>query len=526
MKPWWGLALGWAICPGSLGGVESDSRPARPNILLILADDLGFSDLGCYGSEIATPNLDRLAAGGLRFSQFYNAARCCPTRASLLTGRFPHQVGVGRMLRPLGSPAYRGFLSPDSVTIAEVLRAAGYRCLMSGKWHLGEMRPHYPIDHGFERYFGLLSGASSYFRLWSNRRMAIDDRPYTPEAAGFYMTDAITDRAIGYIEEYGRGPAPFFLYVAYTAPHAPLHALPEDIARYRGKYRIGWDELRERRYRRMVELGLIDARWALAPRDPLVSPWSEVGDPDTEDLKMAVYAAQIDRMDRGIGRILEKVRQIGAEHNTLVLFLSDNGGDSEEIDEGLPGSRPGEPDSNVGYGRGWANVSNAPFRLHKRWVHEGGIATPLIAYWPAVIRQPGRIDRQVGHIVDILPTCLEAAGVDYPKRFQERDIQPTEGISLMPTFLGRPRPEHGCLWWEHEGNRAIRCGRWKLVAVDRGPWELYDMEADRTELHDLSAEQPERVRELRDRYETIARKWQILPYEPQLRRSKPPPGGG
>lgn len=488
------------------------SQPVRPNIVLILADDLGFSDLGCYGSEIATPNLDRLAAQGIRFAQFYNAARCCPTRAALMTGRYPHQAGVGHMGRDMGSPAYRGRLSQTSITIAEALRTAGYHCLMSGKWHLGETRPHFPVDRGFEHYYGLLGGASSYFCLWPNRRMAIDGELYRPDPNNFYMTDAITDRALDYLEGYGRRTEPFFLYVAYTAPHAPLHALPEDIARYRGKYRIGWDAVRERRYRRMIDLGIIDARWTLSPRDPRATAWEKVADPDREDLKMAVYAAQVDRMDRGIGRILDRLRALGIEDNTLVLFLSDNGGDAEEIDESKPGALPGEPDSNVGYGRGWSNVSNTPFRRHKRYVHEGGVSTPLIARWPVGISRRGVLERASGHVIDILPTCLEVAGAAYPHQYEGRVIQPTAGRSLLPLLQGRARQEPECLYWEHEGNRAIRCGQWKLVAINGGGWELYDMHLDRTELHDLAGEQPDRVKDLVGRYEEFARHWGIRPF--------------
>ncbi len=489
------------------------SRPVRPNIVLILADDLGFSDLGCYGSEIATPNLDRMASQGTRFTQFYNAARCCPTRAALMTGRYPHQAGVGHMGHDTGRPAYRGHLNETSVTIAEALRAAGYRCFMSGKWHLGETRPHFPVDRGFEHYDGLLGGASSYFCLWPNRRMAIDGKLYRPDSRGFYMTDVITDRAIGYLDNYGCRPGPFFLYVAYTAPHAPLHALPEDIAPYRGKYRIGWDQIRQRRYRRMIDLGIIDGRWMLSPRDPRATPWEKTADPDREDLKMSVYAAQVERMDRGIGRILDTLHTLGIEDNTLVMFLSDNGGDAEEIDESKPGALPGEPDSNTGYGRGWSSVSNTPFRQHKRYVHEGGISTPLIARWPAGISRRGVVEHAVGHVVDILPTCLEAAGSAYPKEHGERAIEPTAGRSLLPFLQGCSGGEPRYLYWEHEGNRAVRQGRWKLVAVRDRPWELYDMEADRTELHNLAAQQPERLKDLQARYAEFAERWGIRPFD-------------
>ena len=502
-----------ALAAGLGGAAQPDSQPSRPNIILILADDLGYSDLGCYGSEIATPNLDRLAAGGLRFTQFYNAARCCPTRAALLTGRYNHAVGIGHMTGERHLPGYHTCLSDDCVTIAEALREAGYHVLMSGKWHVGGENGHRPLDRGFEHYFGILSGACNYFRPEPHRMLMLDNEQITPTDPRFYMTDAITDKAIEYVQEYGRKPEPFFLYVAYTAPHAPLHAWPEDIAKYRGKYRVGWDEIRRQRYERMIKLGVVDPRWPLSPRDPDVPAWDRVPDKDREDLRMSVYAAQVDRMDRGIGRLVEKVRQMGIEQNTLVIFLSDNGGDSEDIDEGKPGAEIGTIDSSIGYGRGWANVSDAPLRLFKRMTHEGGIATPLIAYWPAEIRQGGQITHQVGHVIDLLPTCLDVAGADYPKQYRGRAIAPPDGLSLLPVLQARQRPGHECLSWEHEGNRAIRCGRWKLVSHYPGQWELYDIEADRTELNDLAAKMPEKVKDLIGRYEQWSRRCNVVPWD-------------
>lgn len=502
-------------------GAEPPSK--RPNIILILADDLGFSDLGCYGSEIATPNLDALAAGGLRFTQFYNAARCCPSRAALLAGQYPHAVGVGHMCRDLGRPGYQAALSDGCITIAEALRQGGYDTLMSGKWHVGMSAGHRPLDRGFDRYFGILSGACSYFRPERHRMLMLDDRQIEPDDPRFYLTDAVSDHAVDYIEGRANSSKPFFLYVAYTAPHAPLHALPEDIARYRGKYGVGWDELRERRYRRMIELGIVDPRWPLSPRDPDAPAWADVYDKDTEDLKMAVFAAQVDRMDRGIGRIVEKVRASGIADNTLILFLSDNGGCAENLDEGKPGAPIGTPDSSIGCGLPWANLSDTPFRRFKRMAHEGGIATPLIAYWPKVITRGGAITHQVGHIVDLLPTILEASGVDYPKTFDNRPIRATDGLSLLPVLRGGERTGHDLLAWEHEGHRGVRCGKWKLVSHFPGSWELYDLEADRTELNDLAGRMPEKVRELTARYDAWAAECNVDPWQnlPHRARSNP-----
>jgi len=485
----------------------------RPNIILIMADDLGFSDLGCYGSEIATPNLDRLAAGGLRFTQFYNTARCCPTRAALLTGLHQHQAGIGHMTGNRGRPGYQGFLNNRCVTIAEALKQGGYHLLMSGKWHVGEHRSHWPLDRGFDRYFGLISGACNYFRLAPGRQMAIDNEPYVPEGKDFYMTDAITDYAVSFIEEYNRKPSPLFLYVSYTAPHFPLHALPENIAKYQGKYMIGWDKLRQHRYQRLIELGIIDGTWPLTPRDSEVPAWDEVSDKKNWDLKMAVYAAQIDRMDRGIGRILNKLTDLNIEKNTLVMFLSDNGGGAAQIDAGKPGAPAGHPDSYMAYGRAWANASNTPFRLFKRWVHEGGIATPFIAYWPAVIKKGGGITHQLGHVIDIMATCLDIGGVEYPKTYQGREILPFEGKSLLPIFQGKTRTGHDALFWEHEGNRAVRHEKWKLVSRDGDQWELYDIQADRTELKNLAGKHPETVKLLAAKYNEWAQRCGVVEFD-------------
>lgn len=498
------------------------AAPARPNIVIIMADDMGFSDVGCYGSEIRTPNIDRLASQGLRFTQFYNNARCCPTRASLLTGLYPHQAGVGHMVADHGLPAYRGFLNDRCVTIAEALKPAGYRTLMSGKWHVGESRPHWPVDRGFDHYFGLISGAMNYFRIENERRMALDNEPWFPPKDGFYMTDAITDHAVRFLDQYGKGPDPFFLYVPYTAPHWPLHALPEDIARYEGKYAEGWEALRARRYQRMIDLGIIKPSWKLAPPDEKEPAWNSLSDAQKKMFahKMAVYAAQVDREDQNIGRLMNKLKDLGVEENTLVMFLADNGGCAEEIDRGTPGVAAGPADSFLSYGLPWAHASNTPFRLFKHWVHEGGISTPLIVHWPAVIRQGGKVTEQAGHLMDLMATCIDVSGATYPKEFKGRPVTPLEGRSLAPIFRDGKREGHDAIFWEHEGNRAVRQGKWKLVALHKKPWELYDVEADRTELHDLAGDQPERVAKMSAMWDVWAKRAGVVPFD-DLPKAKP-----
>lgn len=460
-----------------------------------MADDMGFSDLGCYGSEIPTPNLDRLAGSGVRFTQFYNTARCCPSRASLLTGLYSHQAGIGHMVDDRGYPAYQGYLNDKCTTIAEALRPAGYHTLMSGKWHVGQNRPHWPTDRGFERYFGLIEGADNYFR--PQRQMALEDKPWKPSPdQKFYMTDAFTDYAVDRIKEYAPKPDPFFLYLAYTAPHWPLHALPQDIAKHRGRYKKGWDALREERLARQRALGIIDKRWALTPRDSSVPAWDSVKNQDEFDLRMAVYAAQVDRLDQDIGRVLQTLRDTGQQDNTLVMFLADNGGCAEEKIRGELPTPPGGADSFTSYGKPWANASNTPFRLYKHWVHEGGISTPFIAHWPGHIAKG--LDHRPAHILDLHATCTDAAGAAPPK---------TEGLSI----LGE-RKVHDSLFWEHEGNRAVRQGKWKLVSRHPDAWELYDIEADRTELHNLASAEADRVSRMKADYAVWAERCGVQPW--------------
>jgi len=494
--------------------------PPRPNILLIMADDMGFSDIGCYGSEIATPNLDRLAQDGLRFRQFYNAARCCPTRASLLTGLYQHQAGVGYMVGDQGRPGYRGFLNDRCATIAEVLGPAGYATLISGKWHVGEKPEHWPDKRGFDRAFGLISGGSNYFKLDGARQMALDGEPWTPPDDGsFYMTDAFADHAVRMLDESVPDDKPFFLYLPFTAPHWPLHAREDDIAAYKGKYAMGWDALRERRYARMLEMGVIDESWPLSPRDEESMPWEAAENKPLEERRMEVYAAMITAMDRAIGRVLDQVRRMGREEDTLVLFLADNGGCHETADIpqgtprntwGDPNAMPGPADSFDGYGLPWANASNTPFRRFKSWVHEGGIASPLIACWPAGLRQPkGSWSDETAHIIDLLPTFADLAGAAHPA-----GKLPPEGKSLRPILEGASREPHEALFWEHRGNRAVRQGDWKLVSRHEvGEWELYNVREDRSELQDRAAQMPEKREELAALYEAWAARAGVVPWD-------------
>ncbi len=497
---------------------DSDNSK-RPNIVIILADDMGYSDIGCYGSEISTPNLDRLAAGGIRFTQFYNTARCCPTRASLLTGLHPHQAGIGHMANDYGQPGYIGHLADRCVTIAEALRPAGYSTMMSGKWHVGKERPNWPIDRGFDESFTLLWGASGYWKHKNGPTMVTNDVKAKVEDENFYMTDAISDHAVKFIDDHGQRANPFFLYVAYTAPHWPLHAHQKDIDKYRGKYMAGWDALRAERHARMVELGLVDKSWPLTPRDPAVPEWEQLDHAKQVDmdLRMAIYAAQIECMDRGIGQIVDQLRQQGTLDNTLILFLADNGACAEVTPYGFDkrpggGGRLGTKGSWSSYGMSWANASNTPFRLYKHWVHEGGIATPLIAHWPSAIRQKGQLTHQPGHIVDLMATCCDIGQATYPQTRNGTPVVPLEGKSLLPILRGKQRKGHDAIFWEHEGNRAVRMGKWKLVSRLPLRWELYDMSADRTEMNNLAAEHPDLVEKMSAMYDDWAARSYVLPW--------------
>ncbi len=490
----------------------------RPNVVCIVADDLGFADLGCYGSEIHTPNLDRLAAGGASFAQGYSFPRCCPSRAALLTGRTPHEAGLGFMVaheeKPGVNPAaYQGFLRAEVPTLAERLRAEGYRTSLAGKWHVGEHRPHWPCDRGFEESFGLVGGACSYFDPSGSRaqprvrRFFRNDREIVirPDP-DFYFTDEIAREAVEQIERSQRDSRPFFQYLAFTAPHWPLHARAEDIALYRDRYREGWDELRAQRHRRQVELGLVDRRWGLAPRDAAVPPWSAVTNPAEMAHKMAVYAAQVHRLDYQVGRVLQAIDRTGRRDETLVVFVSDNGGDPSlppvvepRLQEYDPATLGG-PRSYTGYGPGWGQVSNTPFRRYKRYAHEGGIAVPLILHGPG-FRGNREWRREPVTLLDLAPTVLAAAGSPAATRvaWRGRDL----AAAGRAAFTGG---------WEHMGHRAYREENYKLVAGDGEPWELYDVGADRCELRNLAAREPQRLAAMTAAYERWAKAAGVLPW--------------
>ena len=523
-----------------------EDASGRPNIIVILVDDMGYSDIGCFGSEIRTPNLDSLAAGGLRFSQMYNSARCCPSRAALLTGLNPHQAGVGHMVADLGVPEYQGYLKENAVTVAEALKADGYSTFMSGKWHVGgdynladpdswtPAAPTYPtpMQRGFDRYFGILTGAGNFY--FPKTLMDQDTLVPLTDLDDFYLTDAISDNAVSMIDEAVSQDNPFFMYVAYTAPHWPLHAPEEDIARYEGQYRNGWEELRTSRHEQLKSEGLVDKKWEISPRDADSPPWDDVVDPDWQDIRMAAYAAQIDRMDQGVGRILAALRSAGVIDNTLIMFLSDNGGCAEFLAEdgsmpqparyggvnpdgtpvvvgNIPGLRPGGPQTFMSYDLPWANASNTPFRRFKRWTHEGGISTPLIMSWPSRIQESGIVHSPV-HLIDIVPTCLDAAGASHPTERAGQQTIPLEGESMLSAVDRGDWERESPIVWEHEGSRAVRQGQWKLVSAIGGGWELYNMERDRTELDDLYARNRSKAQELERIYQEWAERCGVLPW--------------
>ncbi|MBL8792888.1 MAG: arylsulfatase [Planctomycetia bacterium] len=512
---------------GASAGIGADpTKPApRPNIVLIMADDLGFSDIGCYGSEMATPNLDKLAKEGLRFSQFYNAGRCCPTRAALLTGLYAHQAGVGHMLSNRGTPAYQGNLKDSCVTIAEVLKQAGYTTLMSGKWHVANRQDTWPNQRGFDRYYGTPSGGGVYFKDNFVTRSGVFftlDGKKVEIPADWYVTDALTDQAIQFLDEASKRDQPFFLYLAHLAPHWPLQAKKRDIDRYRGRYDVGWDIIRARRHARLVEEGLVDPAWKLSDRPDEAPAWNTLSAEKRADLslRMAVYAAQIDCIDQNVGRLVDSLKKAARFENTLIVFLSDNGSSAEEVaQKGIDGRGVDDPGSYFSAGLPWANAANTPFRKYKMWTHEGGIATPLIVSWPAGIPKPGRIVRAPGHVIDLMPTFLDLARATYSQTARGVDVLPLAGVSLRPALAGEPIRRTAPLFWEHEGNRAIRQGKWKLVAPHKGAWELYDLEADRTERHNLAAKHPEQVRELTALYEQWARNSGVLPWDEVVKKS-------
>lgn len=502
------------------------AAPPPPNIIVILADDMGFSDLGCYGSEIPTPNLDALAKDGLKFTDFHNDSRCCPSRATLLTGLYSHAAGIGHMVEkrkgPDGEPlpGYLGHLNDNCVTIAEVLKSAGYFTAMSGKWHVGQVGDHgvVPWQRGFERslnapaggfYYPADSRAELYLNGKAVGRGGVDGVP-----KDWYTTDLWTDYGLKFIDEAQATKQPFFLYLAYNAPHFPLEAPAEDIAQFRGKYMAGWDKLREERYRRQIQLGIIDENWPLAPRPPQVKPWDSLTAAQKEqfDHIMAIYAACVYHLDKEVGVLVAGLAKRGLLDNTLILFMSDNGGNFEGGLEGkIGGNPPGGPDSAVYCGESWATLENTPFRRYKHFEHEGGISTPLIVHWPDGIKAKNELRKQPGHLIDIMPTCVEVAGAQYPTNYDAHTIHPMAGRSLVPAFANQPI-QRDAIYWEHEGNAAVLQGDWKLVRFQwNGGWELYNLKMDRTEQHDLSAQEPERVKQLSALWNAWAKQNNVLP---------------
>jgi arylsulfatase A-like enzyme len=504
------------------GSALSARAAEKPNIIVILVDDMGFSDLGCYGSEIPTPNLDALGANGLRFTQFYNTGRCCPTRAALLTGLYSHQAGVGHMTEDKNQPGYRGRLNDSCVTIAEVLKPAGYFTAMSGKWHVGQNFGVAPSNRGFDRSLNAAAGGF-YFptgpraELFLNGEKIANDDPRLP--ANWYSTDLWTTFGLKFIDEAREAKKPFYLHLCYNAPHFPLQAPAEDIAKFRGKYKAGWGAIRDARYAKQTQLGVIDTAWDKSPRPKEVQAWKDVPaeEQDRFDHLMATYAACVHHMDKAVGDLVSGLKQRGVLDNTLILFMSDNGGNAESGPKGRTEGDPTTGRSNWFCGESWAFVENTPFRLFKHYNHEGGISSPLIVHWPAGIAAKGELRSQPGHLIDIMATCVDVGGAVYPKAFHGKDITPMEGRSLRPAFAGKP-VEREALFWEHEGNAAVRVGDDKLVRFGKGgAWELYDMKTDRTELHNLAAAQPDKAKALAEKWQTWAERAHVVPY---------PDGGG
>ncbi len=543
----------------ALGGLSDSSySQSRPNIIVILADDLGYSDMGCYGGEISTPNLDRLASNGVRFTGFYNTSRSCPTRASLLTGLYQHQAGIGRMTFDDGLPGYRGTLSQNAVTIAEVLSGSGYHTGMIGKWHVAETplredqrewlahqvyheefapKENYPTHRGFDYFYGTIYGVVDYFDPFS---LVYGEDPVTEVPKDYYVTQAMSDSAVAYVNRYSKTAEPFFLYLAYHAPHWPLHALPEDIARYEDTYTGGWEDIRNKRYSRMQELNIFPGQKDYLSRRQFSDRWEDNATADWDARAMAVHAAMVDRMDRGIGQVVEALRANGQLDNTLILFMSDNGYNNEDCQNYSPGENdrpdmtregeaiiyprqkevlPGPQNTYASIGARWANVANTPFRFWKAKSFEGGICTPMIAHWPDGIkkRQRGGITSEMGHVMDIMATCIDLAGAEYPATYNGHDIIPLEGKSLVPILRKGKRAGHDYLGFEHFNERAfISHDGWKIVRQgDRQPWELYDLKTDRTEMRNVAEEHPEVMTRMIEAYQQWAERCMVEPYPGQ-----------
>ncbi len=524
----------------------------KPNIVIILADDLGYSDLGCYGGEIETPNLDRLAQNGMRFTRFYNAGRSCPTRASLLTGLYPHQAGIGRMTFDQQQPGYRGTLTRNGVTIAEVLKESGYQTGMIGKWHVAEtpLRPdqrkwlahqvyyekfapknNYPVNRGFQDFYGTIYGVIDFFDPFS---LVNGDKPVRTVPDDYYATIAMTDSAVAYVRRYSRSERPFFLYLSYHTPHWPLHALPEDIKKYEDIYKVGWERIRAERYNRMKKMKLFGKADNFLSEPHTEDNWQKNPAKEWDARAMAVHAAMVDRMDREIGRLLAELENKNELGNTLILFLSDNGASNEDCQNYSPGENdrpdetrhgekiiyprkkevlPGPQTVFASIGTRWANVANTPFRFWKAKSYEGGICTPMIAYWPEGIKQEGKINNEIGHIVDIMATCIEISSSDYPQEYNDHRIQPCEGISLIPIFETGKRRGHNEIYFEHFHEKAlIDKEGWKIVMPGNNQsWELYNLNDDRSEKVNLASKYPQKVKKMERKYFDWEKRCMVVP---------------
>ena len=490
------LSVGLLSAVGGLSVQAGDEPAARPNIVLIMADDLGYADLGCYGSEISTPNLDALAANGLRLTQFYNTGKCHSSRVSLLTGLYCDQAGSAQLSR--------------GATIAEVLGTADYSTAMVGKWHLSKQ----PTDFGFDRYWGHLSGATNFFTGDETFRLngEVWDVPEEWNGKAFYTTNVIMDFGLDFIESARQENRPFLLYTAFNAPHYPLQAPQEDVARYDGKYDAGWDVMRQQRHQRQLESGLLPEHWKLSPRPAHIPAWDQLSaeEQQWEADRMEVFAAMVDVLDRNVGRLVDYLKQHGLYDNTLILFCSDNGACPFERTRGRD-LKPWDPKSYWTYDASWAHVGNTPFRLYKQNQHEGGISSPLIVHWPQGLQtDPGAISRQPAHLVDLMATLIDLSGARYPSRVGDREIDPLVGRSLLPIFQGQQRDPHATLYFHFGTDRALRQGDWKLVSAKLGRWELYHLRDDRTELNDLAADDPARVATMAEAWFKIAREQERL----------------
>jgi arylsulfatase A-like enzyme len=475
------MTVAWAI-------PSRDLFAERPHVLLIMVDDLGFSDLGCYGSEIDTPHIDALAAAGTRFNQFYNTAKCHSSRICLLTGKYPFQAGNEAM--------------DQALTSAEVMREAGYFTAMAGKWHLKQQ----PTDRGFMRYWGHLSGATNFFT--GDNTFRLNGQPWSEFDEDFYTTDANVDYAIQFIDEALAANKPFFQYIAFNAPHYPLQAKQEDVQKYKGRYANGWDAVRAARYQKQLESGLIDNKFALSPRPDYIPAWKDLTADERvwEEARMEVFAAMVDCVDQNVGRLVAHLKQQGVFENTLILFCSDNGACPFDRTRGRD-RKPWDPESYWCYDVGWSHVGNTPFRWYKQNQHEGGISSPLIAHWPAgITNAPGTICQQPGHLIDLLATIMDATDASYPATYSGQPTTPIQGKSLLPLLKGQPQTDgHDWLYFQFSNNRALRQGDWKVVSARGGPWELYNLAEDRTELHNLADVHPAKTKELAAMWYTAAK---------------------